>query len=86
MLCKPLFTIQVRVKGLFKVILQYKTKCLNSKSDAQQDCINAKFQVSVQINEVLCTIKNNKLEINKNLKGSRDHNKSKETSKHNSSW
>ena len=26
MLCKPLFIVHVRVKGLFKVILQYKNK------------------------------------------------------------
>ena len=28
MLCKPLFIIHVRAKGLFKVILEYKTKAL----------------------------------------------------------
>ena len=32
MLFKPLFIIHVRVKGLFKVILEYKMKLLSCKS------------------------------------------------------
>ena len=32
MLCKPLFVVHVKVKGLFKVILQYKMKLLSFKS------------------------------------------------------
>ena len=58
MLCKPLFIVHVRLEGLFKVILQYKNEAPSCKS-RHSTCImgfykiNVKFQVSVQINEVL---------------------------------
>ena len=64
MLCKLLFIVDVRVKGLFKVtyILHYKKHSVSvAKVDVahvQQDC--AKFQVSVQINEVLLYNKSKK--------------------------
>ena len=42
MLCKPLFIVHVRVKILFKLILQYKTKAPKvDMAHAQWDCINA---------------------------------------------
>ena len=72
MLCKPLFIVLVKVKGLFKVKNTAVQKWSASvakvgMAHAQWDCINAKFQVSVQINKVLLYNKN-KLEINENLK------------------
>ena len=56
MLCKPLFIIHVRVKGLLKDTLQYKNKVPQLQKWAwhiHNEIINAKFQVSVQINDVL---------------------------------
>ena len=59
MLCEPLRIICVRVKGPFKVILQYKNEAPHLQmAHALRDFINAKFQVSVQINEVQLYNKN----------------------------
>ena len=54
---KPLFIVHVRVKGLLKVILEYKNEAPQWQKWAwhmhNKIEINAKFQVLVQINEVL---------------------------------
>ena len=54
MLCKPLFIIYERAKGLLKVILQYKNEVPQLQKWAWHmhnaiAAINAKLQVSVQI-------------------------------------
>ena len=67
MLFKGYTTVQIRSTLVAKVGIAH----------AQQDCLNAKFQVLVQINKVLlCTIKGKQTrnKQQKIPKGSRDHN------------
>ena len=58
MLCKSLFFVHGRVKRFLKVILQYKNEVPQLQKWAwhmhnEIVYLNAKFQASVQINEVL---------------------------------
>ena len=56
MLCKPLFIVHGRVKA-FKIYTGVQKRSASAQkvgvTHALQDCINVKFQVSVQINELL---------------------------------
>ena len=56
MLCKPLFIVHGKVK-FFKTYIGVRKSSASARkvgvAHALRDCINAKFQVSVQINELL---------------------------------
>ena len=71
--CKSLFIVHFRVKGFLKG-MYWSTKRSTSVAKvgvahAWRDCVNAKFQVPVQINEVL--LYNKKInKLKKNLKRS----------------
>ena len=72
MLCKLLFIIHVKTKGLFKSYTRVqKQSSLAAKVGmvhAQGDCINVKFQVSVQINEVLLYVRTIKSKQTRKIK------------------
>ena len=59
MLCKPLFIVNVSVKYLLSYAAVQKRSTLVTwvgMAPTKLDCINAKFQVSVQVNEVLAIV------------------------------